>query len=227
MSYVTPSHQAPMGAALSPARRLALLAWATANQSWIIEDDYDSEFRYGSRPLPALKGLDGAGRVLYVGSFSKVLFPGLRLAYLVVPEHEIHAVTRICEFLYRGNSLLPQQVVSDFMVEGRFPRHIGRMRSLYADRREVLAAALIKKFGSKIDVSLDAGGMHLLARFGGTGTDVDWATSARAVGLAPAPLSPWCIRASEQGLLIGFTNASSEASQRLAHLLKQALKRYL
>jgi GntR family transcriptional regulator/MocR family aminotransferase len=216
-----------MGVALTPARRLALLAWAAANRSWILEDDYDSEFRYGSRPLPALKGLDEADRVLYVGTFSKVLFPGLRLAYLVVPEPEVKAVGRVCEFLHRGNFLLPQQVVSDFMAEGRFPRHIGRMRLLYAGRREALAAALIKEFGTKIDVSLEAGGMHLLARLNGKGTDVEWAMSASAVGLAPAPLSAWCINESEQGLLISFTNASREACPSLAHLLKQALQRYL
>jgi GntR family transcriptional regulator/MocR family aminotransferase len=150
---------------LSPSRRLDLLSWATSAEAWIIEDDYDSEFRYGSRPLPALKSLDNSGRVLYAGSFSKVLFPGLRLGYLVVPESQIDRVNRIYQTFYRDLPTLNQSIVADFMTEGHFARHIKRMRKLYADRRAALASALVEVFGKKIDLQLQAGGMHLLARF--------------------------------------------------------------
>ena len=113
---------------------MALLSWAAKAGAWVIEDDYDSEFRYGSRPLPALKSLDDADRVFYVGTFSKVLFPGLRLGYLAVPESAVDRVNRICQLLYRDRPIFEQAVVADFITEGHFARHIKRMRELYADR---------------------------------------------------------------------------------------------
>jgi GntR family transcriptional regulator/MocR family aminotransferase len=222
-AYVTPSHQAPMGVTLSPARRLALLSWASDTGSWIIEDDYDSEFRFGSRPLPALKSLDEAGRVLYAGSFSKVLFPGLRLGYLVVPESQTEHLTQLCRFLYRDRPLLRQSVVADFMTEGHFARHIRKMRSLYLGRRTALAAALSEVFEGRLAIQLQAGGMHLLARIHERGSDLDWAARASACGLAPAALSPWCIESREQGLLISFTNIPQETAVPLAIRLKRAI----
>jgi GntR family transcriptional regulator/MocR family aminotransferase len=190
-AYVTPSHQAPLGVALSLPRRLALLAWATKAGAWIIEDDYDSEFRYGSRPLPALKSLDESARVLYVGSFSKVLFPGVRLGYLVVPHAQVERVSRICQLLYRDRPIFNQAVVADFMVEGHFARHIKRMRTLYEERRAALAEALTEIFRAKLRIQLQAGGMHLLARFADIGSDLDLVTRANSSGLAPAAFSPW------------------------------------
>src|SRR6185437_6093496 len=111
-AYVTPAHQAPLGISLTLPRRLALLSWAARSKAWIIEDDYDSEYRYGSRPLPALNSLDEGGRVLYVGTFSKVLFPGLRLGYLVVPDTEVDRVKQVRQVLYRGAPILMQTVVA-------------------------------------------------------------------------------------------------------------------
>jgi GntR family transcriptional regulator/MocR family aminotransferase len=224
-AYVTPSHQAPLGVALSLPRRLALLAWATKAGAWIIEDDYDSEFRYGSRPLPALKSLDESARVLYVGSFSKVLFPGVRLGYLVVPHAQIERVGRICRLLYRDRPIFNQAVVADFMIEGHFARHIKRMRALYEERRAALAEALTDIFRGKLLIQLQAGGMHLLARFADSRSDLDLVTRANSGGLAPAAFSPWGMELprAEQGLLLSFTNMPQESAKEMARRLKAVL----
>jgi GntR family transcriptional regulator / MocR family aminotransferase len=141
LAIVTPSHQAPLGVALSLPRRLALLAWASEAGAYVVEDDYDGEFRYTGRPLPALKSLDRADRVLYAGSFSKVLFPGLRLGYLVLPEELVETFSGAILNRSAGASTFEQRVVATFMCEGYFARHLKRMRSLYAARRQALADA--------------------------------------------------------------------------------------
>ncbi len=209
-----------MGVSLSPSRRLELLDWAAKAGAWIIEDDYDAEFRYGSRPLPALKSLDRSDRVLYVGSFSKVLFPGLRLGYVVIPESEIKRLDGVYHSLYRDRPALTQAVVADFMTEGHFARHIKRMRTLYADRR----AALAEVFGEQIHIELQAGGMHLLARFEDGQSDLELAARATVHGLAPAPLSPWRVEKDcGQALLLSFTNIPVERALEMATHLKQAI----
>jgi GntR family transcriptional regulator / MocR family aminotransferase len=222
-AYVTPLHQAPLGVALSAQRRLDLLSWAASAEAWIIEDDYDSEFRYGGPPLPALKSLDEAGRVIYVGTFSKVLFPGLRLGYVVVPESQTDRLGRIYELLYRDQPIFNQAITADFMMEGHFARHIRRMRVLYSERRAALAAALAEVFDGRMSVQLEAGGMHLLARVAGCKNDRDLVARANARGLAPAALSPWVIeREDRQGLLLSFTNIPRKAAVEMATRLKQA-----
>ena len=222
-AYVTPSHQAPLGVALSERRRLDLLSWAASTDAWIIEDDYDSEFRYGGPPLAALKSLDEAGRVIYVGTFSKVLFPGLRLGYLVVPESQIDRLGRICQLLYLDRPIFNQAVTADFMMEGHFARHVRRMRALYAERRTALTAALTEVFDGEMSMQLQAGGMHLLARIAGCKNDCDLVARANALGLAPAALSPWVIeREDRQGLLLSFTNIPKEAAVEMAMRLKRA-----
>jgi GntR family transcriptional regulator / MocR family aminotransferase len=221
--YVTPAHQAPLGVSLTLQRRLALLSWAERAKAWIIEDDYDSEFRYGSRPLPALKSLDEAGRVLYVGTFSKVLFPGLRLGYVVVPQSEIDRVKRVSRLLQGGVPIMMQAVVADFLSEGHFARHIRRMRILYEQRRALLANALAEVFGDRLTVQLQAGGMHLIARAPTLKNDRDLVARARAHGLAPAGLSWWYAdrRRREQGLLLSFTNITSSNSFEVATRLRR------
>jgi len=225
-AYVTPAHQAPLGVSLTLPRRLALLSWAGNARAWIIEDDYDSEFRYGSRPLPALKSLDEAGRVLYVGSFSKVLFPGLRLGYLLVPDTQIDRVDKVCRLLYRDQPTFNQAVVADFMIEGHFARHIKRMRALYEERRAGLAAALAQVFEGRLNVQLQAGGMHLIARSVDYGSDCDLVARANARRLAPAALSLWCAERGrkEQGLLLGFTNTPKTTAVEVAVRLKRAIE---
>jgi GntR family transcriptional regulator / MocR family aminotransferase len=231
LAYVTPSHQAPLGVALGPRRRIDLLSWAAAENAWIIEDDYDSEFRYGSPPLPALKSVDEAGRVLYIGTFSKVLFPGLRLGYMVVPESQIDRLAQIYQLLYMDRTIFDQAITADFMIEAHFARHIRRMRALYSERRAALAAALSQVFAGQMSVQLQAGGMHLLARIdarvsgckGAAGYKDDRALAARAEaqGLAPAPLSLWAMEyADRQGLLLSFTNIPVHAALDVAKRLK-------
>ncbi len=141
-AVTTPAHQSPLCVSLSLPRRLALLDWATRNSAWVIEDDYDGEYRYVSRPLPALKSLDRDGRVLYAGTFSKVLFPSIRLAYLVVPEAQVERFEQISQIFAGGSPELTQAIVTAFITEGHFARHIQRMRKLYAERRDMTAAGL-------------------------------------------------------------------------------------
>jgi GntR family transcriptional regulator / MocR family aminotransferase len=162
--YVTPSHQFPTGATLSLPRRLELLAWAAQNGALIIEDDYDSEYRYGDRPIPALQGLDKSDSVLYIGTFSKVLFPSLRIGYLVLPKSLVAIFTRAKWLNDRHLPLLEQQVLADFIVEGHLERHIRKMRSLYDCRRQVLVQALKFHFGEKAVILGEKAGLHIMVK---------------------------------------------------------------
>ncbi|BCQ68326.1 GntR family transcriptional regulator [Pseudomonas sp. Eqa60] len=208
-AVVTPTHQSPLGVSLSLPRRLALLDWANRQGSWIIEDDYDSEYRYQGKPLPALKSLDQQGRVLYTGTFSKVLFPGLRLAYLVVPTEQTPAFARQADRLHNHCPHLQQATVAAFLNEGHFARHLNKMRGLYARRRQWLVEALHQALGGRLQIDPQAGGMHVVAGLG-EGDDVQIARRARAVGIAVEPLSQWYLGGGgRQGLVMGFTNVVS------------------
>ena len=226
MAIVTPSHQAPLGVSMSLARRLQLLAWASQAKAWIVEDDYDGEYRYAGPPLPALKSLDGHDRVLYAGSFSKVLYPGLALGYVVVPESLIGAFTQAAHTWSNGCPQITQAVVADFIREGYFSRHLKKMRLLYARRRAMLVAALTKAFGDAVRIDLQSGGMHLIARFDPRhGSDTELAHRAQRAGLNCQPLSARGTAAfGDEGLLMGFTNIGSSAqAQQLAAKLRAAL----
>jgi GntR family transcriptional regulator/MocR family aminotransferase len=228
LAVVTPSHQSPLGVALSLPRRLALLSWAAVSGAWIIEDDYDSEFRYVGRPLPALKSLDRDQRVLYAGTFSKVLYPSLRLGYLVVPESLTAAFACSHRLRYLGHSTLEQRVVAEFMAAGYFARHLKRMRALYAARRRVLADALSAVFGDRITLDLRPGGMHLIARFASGVSDVKLAQFAQAGGLSVEALSSRAMKHTcGQGLLLGFTNIAETdalaACRRLHRMIGKPL----
>ncbi|HVZ10569.1 PLP-dependent aminotransferase family protein [Rhodopila sp.] len=224
-AVVTPTHQAPMGVALSLQRRLSLLDWAADTGAWVIEDDYDSEFRYTGHPLPALKSLDLTGRVLYAGSFSKVLFPGLRLGYLVPPVSLQAPLLAAARTLQAGLPVLEQQVVAAFMTEGHFARHLRRMRSLYGSRRSALAAALRAVFGSRLDLQLQAGGMHLLARLADGPSDAEMVRRALDVGLGPNALSAQSVAGhAGEGLLLGFTNVPEADALALTRRLAKAIR---
>jgi len=151
--YVTPGHQFPFGTTMSLARRLALLEWARKSGAMIFEDDYDSEYRYSGRPIPALQGLDESGSVLYAGSFSKVLFPALRLGYLVLPLGLIEYVEAIQSLTIRHAPLLEQLVLAEFIAEGHFGRHLRRMREVYAERLSVLLEEARQKLAGWLDIS--------------------------------------------------------------------------
>jgi GntR family transcriptional regulator/MocR family aminotransferase len=206
-AVVTPAHQSPLCVSLSLPRRLALLDWAARNKAWVIEDDYDGEYRYVSRPLPALKSLDRDGRVLYAGTFSKVLFPSLRLAYLVVPETQIERFEQITQVLAGGSPQLTQTIVSAFMAEGHFARHIQRMRKLYAERREATAAGLESVLGKHMRIDSQPGGMHLILRLRGRRSDRRLVAEMRKEGLYGEALTDWAMNSdADSALFLNFTN---------------------
>jgi GntR family transcriptional regulator/MocR family aminotransferase len=162
--YVTPSHQYPTGVAMSLNRRLELLAWARRQSAVIIEDDYDSEYRYSGSPLPALQGLAQEVPVVYCGTFSKVMFPGLRIGYLIVPDNLVPAFTRAKRLADNYTPILEQIALRDFIAGGHLARHIRRMRRLYGSRREALLEALKRHFGECATVHGEAAGMHAFVR---------------------------------------------------------------
>ncbi|MDY0747761.1 PLP-dependent aminotransferase family protein [Paucibacter sp. R3-3] len=224
-AVVTPAHQSPTGVSLSLPRRLALLDWASRQKSWIIEDDYDGEYRYVSRPLPALKSLDRDGRVLYAGTFSKVLFPGIRLAYLVVPEALVDHFNEVSHTFTGGSPQLTQAILTAFIAEGHFARHIQRMRKLYAQRREDAVAELQAVLGKHILIDQQPGGMHLILRLKGRRSDRKLVARMREAGLYGEALSEWSPQASGgSAVLVGFTNIESRAvAERLARRLLEVI----
>jgi GntR family transcriptional regulator/MocR family aminotransferase len=165
LCYVTPSHHDPTGVVMSLPRRLELLNWAESHQAIIIEDDYDSEFRYGDKPVPSLQGLDEHDEVIYLSTFWKVLFPVVRLAYLVVPQRLVDAFQRAKSLTDRDFQLLEQRALADFINEGHLERHIRRTRAIYARRRVALVQALTRHFRKRLDISDISAGMHVLVHF--------------------------------------------------------------
>jgi GntR family transcriptional regulator/MocR family aminotransferase len=165
--HVTPSHQFPIGVSMSLARRLALIEWAGTHGAVVLEDDYDSEYRYSGPPLPAMHGLAGGAGVIYIGTFSNVMFRGLRVGYLVVPKELIPAFTIAKWMADRHTTLVEQAALADFIGEGHLERHIRRMRRLYKRRRDVLLEALDRHFGDRAVVRGDAAGLHMTVRFKG------------------------------------------------------------
>lgn len=181
--YVTPSHQFPTGGVLPLARRLELIRWAESAGAVIIEDDYDSEFRYGSRPIPALQGLAEGSNVIYVGTFSKVLFPALRIGYVVVPENLSHVFARARWIADRQTPTLEQLALTDFITEGHLERHLRRMRTLYDKRRQALVRALNHQFGDSVEILGENAGMHLMVRLQTPFEDQDVMRRAAVAGV--------------------------------------------
>lgn len=181
--YVTPSHQFPTGVVLSLPRRLELLACAERYGCYIVEDDYDSEYRYKGRPIPALAGLAHQQCVIYIGTFSKVLFPALRLGYLVAPTHLVQLFARAKWLSDMHAPLLEQQVLADFINSGHFDRHIRRMRSLYEQRRRSVILALKRHFADQVMVLGDSAGINVLIRFNVPIDDEHFAREALDLGV--------------------------------------------
>jgi GntR family transcriptional regulator / MocR family aminotransferase len=224
-AVVTPAHQSPLCMSLSLPRRLALLDWAARNDAWIVEDDYNGEYRYVSRPLPALKSLDGDGRVLYSGTFSKVLFPGLRLAYLVVPATQVERFEKVIQTLSGGCPELTQAIVAAFISDGHFARHIQRMRKLYAERREATTLGLENVLGKHLRIDTQPGGMHLILRLQGRRSDRRLVARMREKGLYAEALSDWTtVTDGDSALLVSFTNIDSQsAAEGLARRILKLL----
>ncbi len=220
LAYVTPSHQYPLGVTLPLERRLQLLAWAQAARAWVLEDDYDSEFRYAERPLAAIQGLDRAGRVLYLGTFNKVMFPSLRLAYLVVPEPLVEPFTCARALADGHVPVLPQAAMAHFIDAGHFGAHLRAMRLLYAERREALQDALARELGGRLRVGGDAAGMHLTGLLPPGTDDVALVARAAVRGLDPGALSPHYLGPRKvPGLLLGFSGVAPAELRRAARVL--------
>ena len=221
MAYVSPSHQYPLGVTMSLPRRMALLAWARRRGAWIAEDDYDSEFRYAGRPLAALQGLDTAGRVIYIGTFSKVLFPALRLGYMVVPAGTVDAFAAARALADRHPPGPSQALVAEFLAEGHFARHIRRMRTLYAERQAALVSAARREWSGLLAVSPADAGMHLVGWLSNGMSDRDASQRAAAAGINAPPLSAYYhAAAARPALLLGYSSITTrkiyEGARRLA-----------
>lgn len=228
--FVTPSHQYPGGVTMSLARRRQLLQFAAAQQAWVIEDDYDSEFRFDARPLASLQGMDSQQRVLYAGTFSKTLFPGLRTGYLVVPPALAAIFATAASELYRGGHLFTQAVLTDFMQEGYFAAHVRRMRQLYAERRVCLQQAIAREFGDKYPVQGEQAGLHLALSLPANCDDLALSEQARQLGIIVRPLSGYYlhdtpINLRQRGLILGYASVPLEeigpTFARLAQLMRQ------
>lgn len=205
LAVVTPAHQAPLGVPLSPDRRAALLDWARRADAWIFEDDYDSEFRYAGRPLPALQGeSDAADRVIYCGTFSKVLSPSIRLAYVVVPPALLDAFVAAKAFADIQCPALEQAVLADFITQGHFARHIRRTRVLYAKRQALLIKHAARELPGVTIPPMPAG-MHVIAHLPPGSDDRAIATRAQAAGVETLPLSAFTIANPQPpALLLGY-----------------------
>ena len=203
-AFVTPSHQFPLGVTMSAARRLQLVEWAQSAGAWIIEDDYDSEYRYESLPIASLQGLDPNSRVIYIGTLSKVLFPALRMGYIVVPPDLVGAFLRVRRVMDLGAPTFFQNVMADFIDEGHFARHIRRTRIVYADLRHELVENLSRTFGSSLAPVGDEAGMHLAVMLPDGFRDEEIAERAARHGLSVWPLSRMYVGKPRQGFILGF-----------------------
>lgn len=227
LAYLTPSHQFPLGVNMSLARRLAILEWATQAESYLFEDDYDSEYRFGGRPLAALQGLDKAGRVIYCGTFSKTLFPALRIGYLVLPENLVDVFLAARQFVDVHTPLLEQLALTDFLTEGHYGRHLRRMRKLYGQRRAALLGALKPL---PLDVYASEMGMHCVAWLPKGMSDQFVAERAAVHKVDVTPLSKFRLESLKpevwQGLMLGYACADEteirQATTRLATALKES-----
>ncbi|MGH7581536.1 MAG: PLP-dependent aminotransferase family protein, partial [Gemmatimonadales bacterium] len=223
--YVTPAHQFPIGVAMSLPRRLALLNWAGSSGALILEDDYDSEFRYSGRPLPALQGLDRHGQVIFAGSFSKVLFPSLRVGYLVVPPDLVDRFAAVLSVTRRHAPLLEQAVVADFIAAGHFGRHVRRMRQVYAERLSVLLQCARERLAGLLELSPVEAGLQTAGRLHGGMDDEAAARAAAEREVEVWPLSRYCRRnPAGPGLLLGFGAVDAREIRRATGDLALALE---
>lgn len=225
----TPSHQYPLGMVMSLSRRRMLLEYAAAHKAWIIEDDYDSEFRYGSRPLASLQGMDTQDRVLYMGTFSKTMFPGLRVGFLVVPEALAPVFASGMAELYRGGQMFLQAVLADFMTEGHFASHIRKMRLMYAGRLYLLQQAIAQHFGEDMMITGGEAGLHLVLGLPPGCDDRAISEEARRAGIIARPLSRYYMheKTAKRGLLLGYASAPDEQIKPAFDTLACIIKRHL
>jgi GntR family transcriptional regulator/MocR family aminotransferase len=223
-AFVTPSHQYPLGSTMSASRRLQLLNWAQRSGSWIIEDDYDSEYRYESSPIASLQGLDANSRVIYIGTFSKVLFPSLRIGYIVIPPDlvEHFAAVRFATDIFPP--YLYQEVLAEFIELGHFAGHLRKMRHLYGERRSALAESIREQFGTTLKVHGAEAGMHLAVTLPKGFRDEQVVSRAGERGLWLRALSKSYMGSSPcQGLILGFGSTSTSQIPQAVRTLRSIL----
>ncbi|MFZ0503363.1 MAG: PLP-dependent aminotransferase family protein [Chthoniobacterales bacterium] len=225
-AVITPSHQFPLGMTMSATRRVLLLDWATRNGSWIVEDDYDNEYRFGIRPISSLQGLDEDERVIYVGTFSKVLFPSLRIGYVIAPKDLITPFSRVRETSDIFPPPLHQEVLTDFIREGHLERHIRRMRMLYMERHDILVAEIRKNLGTSFEVMTAHAGTYLVMLLPDGFRDTVVAEKAAEADISTVPLSI-CYQEEprRQGLILGYGGVNrrqiQEGVSKLAAILRK------
>lgn len=225
MAFVTPSHQQPLGSTMSLERRLELLRAAAEARAWIVEDDYDGEFHYSGRPLPTVKSVDKTERVFYVGTFSKTLFPALRLGFFIAPPAMIPVVQRFFNATLQGAPTCIQGVVADFIEEGHFATHIRRMRRLYAERHEVFQAAARRWFDGALEVLRTDSGFQTTGWLTGGVSAQAVAAAAAARGVVVSPVEKFCLEPiADEGLVLGFSSIPEKEIARGAAALAQVLE---
>ncbi len=229
LAVVAPSHQFPLGTVMSLQRRLELLSWAERTASWIAEDDFDGEYRYAGRPLAPLRALDRTGRVAYLGSFSKLLFPALRLSFVVLPAALVPATETIMAAVSTRASLIGQGALARFIADGHLASHLRRTRILYGARQQALIAAAERHLGKWLTVAPDAGGMHVIAR--PTAKTEGWfddravTVAAAAAGLSVAPLSAcYAGRHREHGLILGYAGTPEPEIEKAVVKLQRVMR---
>jgi GntR family transcriptional regulator/MocR family aminotransferase len=224
--YTTPSRQYPLGMAMPLPRRAALLNWAAQEGVWIIEDDYESEFQAPGQMLPSLQGLDRAGRVIYLGTFSKLLFPSFRLGYAVLPEDLVAPFAAARHLADRQSSALIQAIMLEFMLDGHFARHLKRMRARYAECQQNLTERLMARLGDIVTIRPAESGMYLIAWLPPGWSDKAAAAALAKAGVATVPLSsltletPW-----PPGLVLGYTGHGEAATARAIDSMAEVLRR--
>ena len=222
--YVTPSHQYPLGLTMSLARRLALIDWAKQNDAWVIEDDYNSEYRYAGRPLASLQGLDRDGRVIYVGTFSKTIFPSLRLGCLIVPKDlvEVFTIARSLNDLH--SPLIEQAILAEFIAEGHFVRHLRRMRKLYEERQKILIREAEKQLKGLLKVREADAGMHLIGWLPDGIRAERVAEKAAQINLKVSPIAAYSFNPHPpNGLILGYASYNERQIKEGVSLLKKIL----
>ncbi|MFZ6756026.1 PLP-dependent aminotransferase family protein [Undibacterium sp. Ji50W] len=228
--FVTPSHQYPLGMVMSLARRRSLLNYAQRHECWIMEDDYDSEFRYGGRPLASLQGMDSGERVLYMGTFSKTMFPGLRLGYLVLPKALSQPFITGMEELHRSGQTALHATMAEFMTQGHFNSHIRRMRLLYGSRLELLQQQIARHFDADQVYALGSdAGLHLTLRLPANCNDQLVAQAAQDKGIAVRALSSYYHAPAQatSGLVLGYACVDNKQIAPAFDLLAEVIKAHL
>lgn len=222
--YTTPSRQYPLGMAMPLARRAALLSWAAQAGAWIVEDDYESEFQAPGQMLPSLQGLDRAGRVIYLGTFSKLLFPSLRLGYAVLPEDLVAPFAGARHLADRQSSGLIQAIMTEFMLDGHFARHLKRMRAVYAERQHFLVELVHRRLGELVEIPPIESGMYLTAWLPDDWSDQAVAETLAAAGVSAVPLSSLTLETPRRpGLVLGYTGHGEAAMTRAVEAMAKVL----